>query len=127
MCAADTRPRALVVEDQPDTRATLGLLLEMSGYEVRLAANGAEGVRIALSWQPDAIVSDIGLPIMDGYELARQVRAAIGSGPLLVAVTGYSQPTDRDAALAAGFDHHFAKPADPANLLALLKAVRPLE
>src|SRR5262249_43756013 len=76
MCAADTRRRALVVEDQPDTRTTLGLLLEMSGYEVRLAADGAEGVRIALTWRPDAIVSDIGLPVLDGYELARRVRAA---------------------------------------------------
>src|SRR5262249_11807483 len=77
--------RVLVVEDNDDVRESLCLLLSLSGYEVRKAADGAEGVRQALEWQPDAVVSDIGLPGLDGWELGRRVRAGLGRAVLLVA------------------------------------------
>jgi CheY-like chemotaxis protein len=67
-------------------------------------------------------VVDIGLPLLDGYEVARRLREALGSGILLIALTGYGQPEDRQRAFAAGFDHHFTKPANPNELVRLLKA-----
>jgi CheY-like chemotaxis protein len=67
-------------------------------------------------------VVDIGLPLLDGYEVARRLREALGSGILLIAVTGYGQPEDQSRAFAAGFDHHLTKPADPDDLVRLLKA-----
>jgi CheY-like chemotaxis protein len=112
--------RVLVVEDNDDVRESLCLLLSLSGYEVRKAADGAEGVRQALEWRPDAVVSDIGLPGLDGWELGRRLRAGLGRAVLLVAVTGFANLNDRQRSLAAGFDHHLSKPADPGELLRLL-------
>jgi CheY-like chemotaxis protein len=113
-------PRVLVVEDNADARESLLLLLSCLGYEAKGAANGAEGVRQALEWRPDAVISDIGMPGLDGWELARRVRAELGGDVLLVAISGFSQHQDRQRSLAAGFDHHLAKPADPGKLLGLL-------
>jgi two-component system CheB/CheR fusion protein len=114
----------LVVEDNPDTRESLCLLLSLSGHEVREAADGAEGLRLALEWRPDAVISDIGLPGLDGWELGRRVRAGLGREVLLVALTGFANLNDRQRSLAAGFDHHLAKPAEPEDLLALLGPAR---
>jgi CheY-like chemotaxis protein len=112
------------VEDNPETRESLRLLLSLSGHEVREAADGPEGLRLALEWRPDAVVCDIGLPRLDGWQVARRVRQALGPGVLLVALTGYGQDEDRRRSLGAGFDHHLNKPAEPRDLLALLsKAV----
>jgi CheY-like chemotaxis protein len=116
--------RVLVVEDNDDVRESLCLLLSLSGYDVRKAGDGAEGVRQALGWRPDAVVSDIGLPGLDGWEVARQVRRALGSGVLLIAVTGYVNEEDRQRSQSAGFDHHLGKPADPGKLLGLLRWAR---
>jgi CheY-like chemotaxis protein len=71
------RPRVLDIEDNGDTRESLCLLLSLSGGDVREAAGGAEGLRLALEWRPDAVVSDIGLPGLDGWEVARRVRPAL--------------------------------------------------
>jgi CheY-like chemotaxis protein len=113
-------PRVLVVEDNHDARESLCLLLSLSGFEVREAADGAEGLRQALEWRPDAVVSDIGMPGLDGWELARRLRAALGAAVRLVALSGFSRPEDYRRSLGAGFDAHLAKPAEPEDLLALL-------
>src|SRR5262245_45738262 len=114
------RRRVLVIEDSGDTRESLCLVLSLSGCDVRGAADGAEGLRQALEWRPDAVVSDIGLPGLDGWELARRLRAALGAAVRLVALSGFSQPQDRQRSLEAGFDAHLAKPAEPDDLLHLL-------
>jgi CheY-like chemotaxis protein len=81
----------LVIEDNADTRESLCLLLSLSGCDVREAADGAEGLRRALLWCPDAVVCDIGMPGLDGWQVARRLRRALGPGVLLVALTGYGQ------------------------------------
>jgi CheY-like chemotaxis protein len=114
--------RVLVVEDHADSRYTLRALLEMWGYAVAEAADGPAGVQKALDWRPEAAVVDIGLPGFDGYEVARQVKRALGEGTLLIALTAYGRPEDRRRAFAAGFAHHLTKPADPQELHRLLPA-----
>ena len=111
--------RVLVVEDNEDAAATLRDLLELDGHEVLVARDGQEGLDAALAHAPDVILCDVGLPVHDGYEVARRLRAA-GSRALLVALTGYAAPEDVQRARAAGFDRHLAKPADPATLAAIL-------
>jgi two-component system, sensor histidine kinase len=112
--------RVLVVEDNPDSRESLALLLSLHGYDVRASADGPDGLAEALAWRPDAVVADIGLPGMDGWTLAEQLRARVGADMLLVALTGYGSPDDVARSMGAGFDAHLAKPADPERLLGLL-------
>jgi DNA-binding response OmpR family regulator len=102
--------RVLLVEDDDHLRVALRLLLEDRGHTVEEADDGLEGVRKALAWRPDVAVVDVELPLVDGYGLARRVRAALGDGVRLIALTGHD---DRSRALAAGFDEHLLKPADP--------------
>src|SRR5438270_13379697 len=104
--------RVLIVEDSPDSRETLKLLLELYGHQVEAAKDGREGVEKALAWEPEVAVVDIGLPGLDGYEVARRVRAALGGRVLLIALTGYDGAENRRRAFEAGFDHHLTKPAD---------------
>ena len=108
----------LVVEDNPDARETLKMLLEMMGHRVHVASDGETGLAAAERFKPDVLLVDIGLPRMDGYEVARRIRATNGwpSRPLLIAVTGYGQDSDRERAIAAGFDLHMAKPIEPHQL-----------
>jgi CheY-like chemotaxis protein/anti-sigma regulatory factor (Ser/Thr protein kinase) len=114
-----------LVEDNDDVRLLMGEVLESWGHEVRQAATGAIGVDLILSQLPDIAFIDIGLPDMDGYELARQIRSALGAKkPLLVALSGFSQRRDRERASHAGFDDHLAKPASPADLKRLLSQAR---
>ena len=110
------RRRVLVVEDNPDSRCALRVLLELHGFQVQEAGDGQEGLRKALDWHPDAAVVDIGLPVLDGYEVARQVKAA-GHATRLIALTAYGSPEDKERAFAAGFDAHLTKPAEPDELL----------
>jgi CheY-like chemotaxis protein len=118
--------RVLVVEDSRDAAASLRILLEVLGYQVRVAYTGPAGLAEAAAWRPESVVCDIGLPEMDGYEVARRLRQSPGSrGLLLVALTGYGRDEDRRRAFAAGFDHHLTKPADPDELRRLLSAGRP--
>ena len=102
----------LIVEDGPDNRETLQELLESLGHEVHTAADGADGVDRALALRPEVALIDIGLPRLDGFEVARRVRAELGGAVFLVALTGYGQPEDRARARAAGFDMHLTKPLD---------------
>ena len=103
--------RILVVEDNPDSRETLRTLLELWGHHVEVAGDGRQGVEKALDWRPEVAVVDIGLPLLDGYEVARRVRAALGRSIFLIALTGYGQPHDHRRAFEAGFDAHLVKPA----------------
>jgi PAS domain S-box-containing protein len=103
----------LIVEDNVDARQSLQELLEMKGYQVDVAEDGQRGIELALAQRPDAAFIDIGLPIVDGYGVARRLREHFGEhGIRLIALTGYGQPEDRLRALAAGFDVHLVKPVD---------------
>jgi len=104
--------RILVVEDNADSRETLAELLKLWGFEVESAGDGLQGVRKALSWRPDAVVVDIGLPLLDGWQVARRMRDALGDAILLVALTGYNRPEDRRQSTDAGFNFHLSKPAE---------------
>ena len=105
--------RLLIVDDNEDTATGLSRLLGRRGYEVRLAHHGTEALESARTFLPGIILLDIGLPGMDGYEVARLLRAeAAGAGALIVAVSGYGQEEDRARSRASGFDHHLVKPVD---------------
>jgi CheY-like chemotaxis protein len=110
--------RVLIVEDNPCGRETLRLVLESWGHVVDVAEDGLCGLQKALKWQPDAAVIDIGLPRMDGHEVARQVRAVLKGRIRLIALTAYSQEEER--AFAAGFDAFLTKPAELNRLADLL-------
>jgi len=110
--------RVLLVEDNEDNRQTLAAVLEIYGHTVSEAADGNAGLQAAMENKPDVAIVDIGLPGIDGYEVARRLRASPDTrGIRLVAVTGYGQEEDRARALAAGFDAHLVKPVEPARLL----------
>jgi len=113
--------RVLLIEDNPDSRETLRMLMECWGHRVEVAEDGPTGLQKALDWRPDIGVVDIGLPRLDGYQVARQVRAALKNDIFLIALTAFGQPHDRERALAAGFDVHLSKPADFDKLGRLLK------
>ena len=104
--------RVLVVDDNRDGAESLAMLIEMSGHAIRTAHSGPEALDAAGEFVPEVVFLDIGLPGMDGYELARRLTRN-GQAPLLIALTGYGQSEDKARAEAAGFDHHFVKPADP--------------
>ncbi|HEY3098037.1 MAG TPA: PAS domain S-box protein [Methylomirabilota bacterium] len=118
------RRRVLIVEDNDDARQMLRILLEHEGHEVFEAIDGTEGVRAASRVRPDLALIDLGLPILDGYEVARFIRRQDHQPQRLVALTGYGQPEDRERALRAGFDDHLVKPVDPDRLAELLQHLR---
>jgi CheY-like chemotaxis protein len=103
--------KILLVDDNEDASLSMAELLQLYGYEVRTAANGGEALRLAAEFEPQLVLSDIGLPGMNGYELARALRREAGERRIaLAAVTGYGQSGDRARALEAGFDHFLVKP-----------------
>ena len=104
--------QVLIVEDNRDGRETLHALLQLMGHQVDTAADGIEGLAKALALRPEIVLLDIGLPGMDGYELARRLRASLGPDTVLVACTAYGRPEDRWRAFEAGFDGHLVKPFD---------------
>jgi signal transduction histidine kinase len=113
--------RVLVVEDNVDARQTLSALLSASGYEVFVAGDGDDGLAQILEHRPDLAIVDIGLPGLDGFEVARRTRSALGgAAPRLAALTGYSSLAVRRAALEAGFDLHLVKPLSMAALAEVL-------
>jgi DNA-binding response OmpR family regulator len=114
--------RVAVIEDDFDSREAMRLLLEEAGHAVTEAGDGAAGVRLILEGAPDIALVDVGLADVDGYEVARRVRAA-GSTVCLVALTGYGHPDDRRAALAAGFDAHLVKPLEFRTLLDVMTSL----
>ena len=116
-----TKLRVVVVEDNQDAADSLRLLLELVGYEVRVAYTGPEGVTLAEEWVPRVVLSDIGLPGLDGFGVARRLRQNPAmANARLVAITGYGCEETRRLAHESGFDHILFKPADPAELLRLL-------
>jgi CheY-like chemotaxis protein len=119
--AADRSRRILVVEDNDDARESLRLLLEALGHRVVAAADGQEGVTLAQLHHPEVALIDLGLPGLDGYEVARALRATpAGKRITLVAVTGYGQAEDRQRSKEAGFDAHLVKPVSQALLSRLI-------
>jgi two-component system, chemotaxis family, CheB/CheR fusion protein len=119
------RLRVLLVEDNADSREMLKSWLELDGYHVESADSGARGLEKLLSNPPDVALVDIGLPEIDGYEVARRVRASAAACKVrLVAVTGYGRSEDHRAILEAGFDEHLVKPVDPRNLAQALNKPR---
>jgi CheY-like chemotaxis protein len=108
---AERSLRVLVVDDNRDAAEMLGEALDMLGYQTMVAHDGAEALRVVSETAPDVALLAIGLPVMDGYELAARLRSGPGGKKLkLVAVTGYGQESDRKRAVAAGFDAHLVKP-----------------
>ena len=115
--------RILVCDDDRDAVASLLELLRDEGHEVRGVFSGHEVLHRVRDFGPDVLLLDIGMPQLNGYEVARRLRERYASArPLLIAITGHSQPADKTFAQLAGFDHHLAKPYDPNALLALLSS-----
>ncbi len=115
------RRRVLVIEDKDDARQMLCAALAMEGHDVRAAEDGARGLSVAAESSPDAVIIDIGLPDMDGYEVARRLRAATnGAAPVLIALTAYGREDDQGRAREAGFHAHLVKPATAERLTQLI-------
>ncbi len=121
--ATGSRPlRVLVIDDSRDSATTCGAFLQTCGHHVHICFSGADALVAAETFRPQVIILDIGMPGMDGYEVARRVRRrAWAADCIIVAVTGWGQERDKHRALVAGFDHHLTKPIDPLSLEALLK------
>jgi CheY-like chemotaxis protein len=115
--------RVLVVEDNPDVREALHLWLEIHGHRVESAGDAAEAMAKALAFEPEIALIDLGLPDVDGFEVARHLQAVPMSRKIrLVALTGRGQPADRARARQAGFDAHLVKPVDLDALAGLLRS-----
>jgi CheY-like chemotaxis protein/two-component sensor histidine kinase len=110
-CSAMPQRRVLVIEDNVDAAETMEVMLQLWGHDVVVAHDGRAGVETARTFQPDVVLCDIGLPVMDGYQVARAIRADPALAPtFLVAVTGYTLAEDQRRAATAGFDRHVGKP-----------------
>jgi CheY-like chemotaxis protein len=108
------RGRILIADDNRDAADSMGMLLELAGHEVDIAHSGGGALAIGRERNPDVVILDIGMPDLNGYEVARQIRQeAWGRSAHLLAVTGWGQAADKDQARAAGFDRHMTKPVDP--------------
>jgi two-component system CheB/CheR fusion protein len=120
-----SRPRALVVDDAPDVTEMIAMFLQHAGYDAVMTFSAAEALEAAQSEQFEVIISDIGMPGMNGYDLAIALRSLpeYSSVPM-IAVTGFSMYDDRGRALASGFNAHMTKPINPMSLLDLIKSLR---
>ena len=114
----------LVVDDNRDTAQAEAMLLKMHGHQVTLAHDGRSALELFESVKPDAVLLDIGLPVINGYDVAAKLRERGHTKELLIAVSGYGQSEDRERSLRAGFDHHLVKPVDVRELLGILHAPR---
>jgi CheY-like chemotaxis protein len=116
--------KVLVVDDNKDVADTCAMLIELSGHEVQCAYTGALAIEMAESFRPQVILTDIGLPDIDGYAFARKVRSTEwGQATVLVAITGWSEAERKEQSTAAGFRHHLTKPVDPETIASLLEAL----
>jgi CheY-like chemotaxis protein len=121
------RRRVLIADDNRDAADSLAMLLEMEGHEVTVVHDGRQALTSIEKLAPDIALLDIGMPELDGYEVARRVRLrSAGRGLTLIAVTGWGQEADRVRAIEAGFNMHFTKPVEPERLIDLLRAGAPL-
>ena len=119
--------RILVVDDEPDARQMLATLLEACKSEVRVAASGYEALELLDTWRPDVIVSDVGMPEMDGFSFIEQLRqrpAADGGRIPAIALTAHARVEHRARALYSGFTSHVPKPVEPVELFAVIASVR---
>jgi CheY-like chemotaxis protein len=112
--------KVLVADDNADGREMLKFLLESDGHTVVTAEDGPAAIEAAKTFEPDAAILDIGMPGLNGYEVASRLRRKNPTKPLLIALSGWGQADDKAKAAAAGFNHHFTKPVDVSALLALL-------
>ena len=119
------RHRVLIIDDNQDACEMLAMSLEIDGHRVFAAGSGREGLEVALVERPTLVIVDIGLPDVDGYEVARRLRQALKSEATLVAFSGYGQPEDRRRSLEAGFDAHVVKPATGETILSALARPNP--
>jgi CheY-like chemotaxis protein len=109
--------RVLVVDDNVDAAAALGMLLESLGHDTRIANGGLQALEIAAEFRPNIVLLDIGMPGIDGYEVAKRLRALDTRNSVrIIAVTGWGQDTDREKSQEAGFDLHLVKPVDTDDL-----------
>ena len=113
--------RVLVVDDNLDNVESLSMFVRLLGHEVETAHDGLQAIEVAQRFAPDLVLLDIGLPKLDGYEVAQRLRAdETCKGACLVAITGWGRDEDNDRAMQDGFDHHLTKPVDPAVLESLI-------
>jgi CheY-like chemotaxis protein len=118
--------RILVADDDLDGAETLAIVLRVAGHDVQIAHDGPSTLRIAADFQPDVVFLDVGMPGMDGFETARQLRQSVQlDRAVLVALTGYGREEDRARAAQAGFDHFFVKPTPPKVLTDIALQLRP--
>jgi CheY-like chemotaxis protein len=115
--------RILVVDDNRDTARSCALLLKAFGHDVESAFDGVNALELAREFKPQVLFLDIGLPGMNGYDVARTLRQEGFEQMMMVAISGYGQPEDRKRSLAAGFDHHLVKPVDQAALTSVLEDI----
>jgi len=119
------RPRALVVDDAPDVAEMVGMMMRVAGYEVETALSAPDALDLARSSRFDVVISDIGMPGMNGYELAERLRLTPGYDAVpLIAVTGFTMYEDRARALTAGFNDFLAKPINTHDLLGAVARLR---
>lgn len=119
--SAAAGPRVLLVDDNRDAAELLHELLTLRGYRASVAFDAPSALALLREERFDLGVFDIGMPVIDGYELVRRVRDRVGDAMGIVALTGYGQPEDRRRALKAGFDHHLVKPVRPSLLIETLR------
>jgi CheY-like chemotaxis protein len=125
--AESSRRRVLVVDDNTDVAASVARFLRMLGHDVKTATDGAQALQVAEVQQPQVIVLDIGLPKLNGYEVAKRLRCSPKSANcLLIALTGYGRNEDHARTAQAGFQHHFVKPADPRAIQAAIAGWQPV-
>jgi CheY-like chemotaxis protein len=114
--------RVLICEDDKDSADSMAALLRLHGYDVLVCGDGKSAIERAPAWKPNAAIIDIGLPGVTGYAIAQYIRELpFSRDVVLIAVTGYTTPADIEMARYAGFDWHFAKPADPSFLMDVLE------
>jgi CheY-like chemotaxis protein len=117
--------RLLVVDDNRDAAESMSMLLQLWGHDVVFAYDGPSALETAEQWQPEAVFLDIGLPGMDGYEVAERLRELPhAKGAILIAITGYGQDDDRLRSQRAGIDHHLVKPVAPDALRSLIDSLQ---
>jgi CheY-like chemotaxis protein len=115
--------KVLVVDDEPDTCSLLSFVLNQTGAIVETAGSAKEGLRLFDAWQPDIVISDIGMPDVDGYEFIRIIRSERHSRTPAVALTAMARIEDRIKALTAGYQMHVAKPVDPVEFVSIVASL----